>query len=171
VPKDYFLCIGALPPLLTSELIGFLADVVSFVRAEYGPVAIFEHGPVQRGTTVGCGVDHAHVHVVPVKPDWSLLQAARTMAPEIVWEKLPSLHETRKYFIQSRPYLLLHEPVAAELVIGTGPSIPSQMFRRIIANYVGRPHDFDWKQHPELEKIQGTIERLRKSAELTIGAY
>jgi len=171
VPKDCHLCVGALPVQLIVELIGFLEDVVSSVRAEYGPVAVFEHGPFQPLTVVGCGVDYAHVHVVPVKPDWSLLQAAKNMSPQIHWETVSSLHDTRKYFEQSRSYLFLHEPFAVKSVIGTGPSIPSQLFRRIIANYVGRPHNFDWKQYPEHEKIQSTIERLRKSATPTLGVY
>ena len=171
VPKDCHICVGALPVQLIEELIGFLDDVVSSVRAEYGPVAVFEHGPVRPLTAVGCGVDYAHVHVVPVKGDWSLLKAAKTMAPQIQWEMVLSLHDTRKYFEQSRSYLFLHEPFAVKPVMGTGPSIPSQLFRRIIANYVDRPHDFDWKKYPEVERIQSTVERLQKSARSIGGVY
>lgn len=163
VPKDWHLCVGALSPLLTTELIGFLDEVVSFVSAKYGPVAIFEHGPAQLQTGIGCGVDHAHVHVVPVEADWRLLQAAKDRVPQITWKMASSLHDTRKYFDQSQPYLFLHEP-GLESVIGTGPSIPSQLFRRIIANFVGRPHNFDWKRFPEFERIRDTVERLGKSS-------
>lgn len=162
VPKDCYLCVGALPLRLLSELVDFIDRVTSLVKSEYGPVAIFEHGPAQHHTAVGCGVDHAHVHVVPVESDWPLLQIAKDWAPQLTWETASSIQNTKEYFINNKPYLFLHEPFSFNSVIGTGPSIPSQLFRRIIARYIGRPRDFDWKIYPEHKQIYATVERLRK---------
>ena len=162
VPRDCYLCVGALPSQLLPELADFIERVTSLVESEYGPVAIFEHGPAQRHTAVGCGVDHAHVHVVPVESDWSLLQIAKNLAPQLTWETASSIQDTKEYFINNKPYLFLHEPFSINPVIGTGTSIPSQLFRRIIARHEGRPQDFDWKIHPEHKQICATVERLQK---------
>lgn len=169
VPRDCYLCAGALSSQLLSELVGFLDRVTSLVKSEYGPVAIFEHGPVQRYTAVGCGVDHAHVHVVPIESDWPLLQIAKKWAPQLTWETASSIQDTKEYFINKKQYLFLREPFSINSVIGTGSSIPSQLFRRIIARYVGRPQDFDWKIYPEHKQIYSTIGRLRKYSDYMFG--
>ena len=38
------------------------------------PVTMFEHGASHTGSIMGCGVDHAHVHLVPL--DFNLAEEA-----------------------------------------------------------------------------------------------
>lgn len=167
-PKERYLCIGAIPTSMFEELIAFIDRVTSFVKLAYGPITIFEHGPVQAKTSIGCGVDHAHVHIVPIKSNWSLLQEAKRRVPQICWESALSIKKTKKYYSINKPYLYLYESASNIQVIGNNSSIPSQLFRKIIAHYIDRPREYDWKEYPELKNIQATIERLNPLANISV---
>src|SRR5262245_23869638 len=65
VSKDPYVCMGAIDAGLHDELSELLVFCSTAVRECFGAAAIFEHGPSSTGLRVGCGVDHAHVHVLP----------------------------------------------------------------------------------------------------------
>jgi hypothetical protein len=47
------------------ELNSLIPEIRKRVEQAYGPTIVFEHGPLTAGTEFGCGIDHAHLHVVP----------------------------------------------------------------------------------------------------------
>ena len=120
VPKDCHLCIGAPPVQLIAELIGFLDDVVSSVRTEYGPVAVFEHGPIRPLTAVGCGVDYAHVHVVPETRLVTSASCEEYSSPNPLGDGV-LFCMIRANTLSNRGILFLHESFAVKSVVGTGP--------------------------------------------------
>jgi len=76
VPRRHFISVGALPQPLLREMEEMKRLLCSAVEENYGQACIFEHGPSKANCAVGCGVDHAHLHVVPVPFD-----LASAMAP------------------------------------------------------------------------------------------
>jgi ATP adenylyltransferase len=160
-PKEWYICMGSLPKNLFSELNEFMDHVISILQSVYGDVAIFEHGPSQEGSSVGCGVDHAHIHIVPIMPEWRLFQKAKILAPNISWTSVSAIDDTKRYFFSGKHYLFINEPATGGALIGTCNSIPRQLFRKVIASYLGKPNEFDWKYFPEIEKIQSTVDRLQ----------
>lgn len=72
VPKQHFLSMGALPDSLIPEMQDLKRSVCAFLQDTYGTASAFEHGPGQKERKVGCGVDHAHLHILPVNFDLSV---------------------------------------------------------------------------------------------------
>src|SRR5258706_12627640 len=79
VPKKHFLSTAALPPHLLQEMIKVKQALTEVLTESFGEIWAFEHGPAGGGRLAGCGVDHAHLHIVPLEID--LLQAARPFLP------------------------------------------------------------------------------------------
>lgn len=166
VPRAHYLCAGALPPDLLVELDQFLRFVADRVEQEYGPAAIFEHGPSCVGEAVGCTVDHAHMHIVPTRDD--LIEGARGIAPKTLqWRRAVGLADARDLHLRRLPYLYVEQP-RGNAHIATGSNIPSQLFRRVVAHFMGAPEHYDWRQFPETRNVEATIEKLGGSSEVSM---
>ncbi len=158
VPKHPLMCFGEIPTPLWPELKDFVNAVGRRLRTKYGPVALFEHGAMKQDTAVGCGVDQAHLHLVPTQIP--LLGGARDFAPQIVWHAEKDLNATRACQREGHAYLYLEQPLGSFPWVGTSRVIPSQLFRRVIARYLGEPEKYDWKSHPNLDNINATLAAL-----------
>ena len=163
VPREPALNFAGISPSAFSEFEGFLHRVAFGVESEYGPVSVFEHGPAGAQTCVGCGVDYAHFHVVP--GCFGLLEGAKRIAPNIKWEQVGSVKDIRSKADLSKPYWFVQQ------TLGAGPAYvgrclndqpPSQLFRKVIAEQMGRALEFDWKKFPGEALIAATVEKLSK---------
>jgi ATP adenylyltransferase len=123
----------------------------------FGPLTWFEHGPCAPGSTVGCSVDHAHMHLVPLA-GFDLLNATKTWMPEIEFERVDGLAAAVAAIDSDIPYLHLRTE-DRKIWLARSHGIPSQAFRRVIATAQGRPEEFDWKNSPHPEALEETIRR------------
>lgn len=167
VPRMPILSFARLSRPLFSELELFLNEVVPAIQAIYGPVSVFEHGPSCPASAVGCGVDYAHLHLVPV--DCDLLVGAKHIAPKIRWSRVGSITDVRQHANNDGGYWFLQQTFGVgECYVGTCPNEKpvSQLFRKVIANRLGRPSDFDWKQYSGKVEIAATVEKLTDAAVL-----
>lgn len=167
VPRSPVLSFARMPKLLFSELEFFLNDVAAATQSAYGPVSVFEHGPSCAASAVGCGVDYAHLHLVPV--DCDLLAGAKQIAPKIRWSSVGSIENIRRYAESGGGYWFVQQTFGAgECYVGQCPDEKpvSQLFRRVIASHIGCPNDFDWKQHSGEALIAATVERLSNATAL-----
>lgn len=154
-PRDPVLSIGALGGIWDDELSELKKYLVSVLTRQYGPVSVFEHGPAQIGSVVGCGVDHAHLHLVPTRID--LLAYARKLSPKTVWTPCRNPNQLVDAHRDGFSYLYLEQPLyCPESVISVGSSILSQFFRRIIAEGAGKAEQWDWKQYPFMDNVHAT---------------
>jgi ATP adenylyltransferase len=132
-----------------SELGIFLDEIIHVLESNYGRVAIFEHGPSSVKSNMGCGVDYAHLHLVPTECD--LMSGAKEIAPNIRWQQVKSLNEIRNTSTNPSGYWFVQQAHGlSPCYVGTisfGDPI-SQLFRKVIANYLGRESDYDWKMAP-----------------------
>jgi len=145
VSTKHYISAGALPHELLAELRGTINTVAAAMRQTSRTAAIFEHGPARENTVVGCGIDHCHVHVVPLEFD--LYSAAGQLSKEtgISWEPAADITSTKAYHEGGHPYLYIQQNDVGK--IGTSSNPPSQFFRRVIASRQGRPEEFDWRRH------------------------
>ena len=136
----------------------FVYSVGEKVQEEYGSVVVFEHGAIAEGSLTGCGVDHAHVHIVPIEKkkfrygvdeeisDWETVRLSEMAA--VVRGREYLMHATLDSIKSG--YCMVHflgEP-------------RSQFFRKIIARALGVPDKFDYKKFRYLENAIGTYKRL-----------
>jgi ATP adenylyltransferase len=168
ITKRHYLCMGEMPRTLFDELNRFKRLVEQFVEDCYGPVAFFEHGPSRPQQSVGCGVDHAHLHVVPTECDLAK-GLSGLVADDLRWVEASGVVDTKRSHLAGSEYLYLEQP-AGHARITEGRRFGSQLFRRVIARHVGTPNEFDWKLHDGAENVLRTVGTIARRLERN-GAY
>ncbi len=158
VPKKHFICMGALPDSVASEMQEMKHFICSVLQQYYGQVCTFEHGPSRANLSVGCGVDHAHLHIVPVAFD--LASAVTSFLPEDAFWSEAGLEECRDAFGRCEDYLYLEQPIGAGR-IAAHQGFGSQLFRRAIATRIGALNQFNWREYPQLPNVAATIDKVR----------
>lgn len=158
VTKSPYLRMSALDEDKLSELITVRDRAVTALRDSFhSPVVTFEHGPFSRGENVGCGVDHAHLHVVAIES--SLLDSAKKLdCAELPWQQVTNLQEG---LTNCRSSYLIIEDVDGHCYRTDATDAPSQYFRRAIAAMIGVPSQYDWKRFPFVENVTQTIQRCK----------
>ncbi len=161
VPKEHFICMGALPIQLAAEMQEMKRFVRSVLLQCYGQVCIFEHGPSKENLSIGCGVDHAHLHFVPVSLD--LASAITPLLPlDVTWSEA-GLNDCMTAFEEGEDYLYLERPTGFGR-IAKHQLLTSQLFRRAVAIHAGVPHQFNWREYPQISNISNTIRKIRASS-------
>lgn len=157
VPKEHFISMGALSPDLLCEMDQVKTDVIGTLGRKYGELCAFEHGPCAANRKVGCGVDHAHLHIVPL--DFDLVSAARPfMPPEAEW--LDATWEScRAAFEKGQDYLYVEQPLGIGR-ISVHLSFGSQILRKAVAARLGVSEQFSWREYPQIEVVARTIRAL-----------
>jgi diadenosine tetraphosphate (Ap4A) HIT family hydrolase len=145
VSTTHYVSAGALPHDVLAELRDTIDAVATAMRHTSRTVAIFEHGPACENTVVGCGIDHCHIHIVPLEFDLYSEAAQLSNETGIRWKPAADIATTKRYHDGGHPYLYIEQNGLRR--IGTSTNLPSQFFRRVIASQQGRPKEFDWKGH------------------------
>lgn len=157
LPKKHYLAMGAIPLSLRGELEEVKCALVSRLEQAYGELCAFEHGPGGPRRAVGCGVDHAHLHLVPFKGD--LNSAVQALLPDQVGWSRAGLDDCRQAFESGLDYLYLEQPLGTGR-IAVHDHFGSQLFRRAIANHLGLENEYNWRDYPQISNIVSTVRTL-----------
>jgi ATP adenylyltransferase len=125
--------------------------------ATFGPVVAFEHGPRTPGSAAGCSVDHAHLHVVPV--NGPVFETARGLAPELSWERVPSMDAAWDSVEAADAYVVFEREGVTWLARDRADDIPSQLFRRAIARVTSHS-EWNWRAEPQAGNVKLTMRVL-----------
>jgi ATP adenylyltransferase len=163
LPKQHLISAAQFPPLLLDELWAVVSIAREVLHKHYGPVWLFEHGPASEKREVGCSVDHAHVHLVPIAAD--IIEAAGEFLPP----ELSFTHSGFEYCQAScregKDYLFVQSPWLETKSVAASSGLGSQIFRKAVAQSLGRRDQFDWRTNPNIENALRTIERVRADFE------
>jgi diadenosine tetraphosphate (Ap4A) HIT family hydrolase len=160
VTRESHVCMGAIDNRLRRELRLVIALFTAALRDCYGNVAIFEHGPSCLGQLVGCGVDHAHLHLLPA-PGNLVADVATVSSVDLEWRFADGLIAASEYFNTDRAYLYVEQPIGRAMIADAGQA-PSQLFRRVVANQIGVPEKFDWRANPMESNVIRTHDTLTR---------
>lgn len=158
IPKQHFIAMGALPESLRSEMTAMKHLLCSALQDCYGTGCAFEHGPGASLRDVGCGVDHAHLHLVPAAFD--LYSEVTNFVPADTSWRCGGLDGCRDAYQKGEDYLYLEQPLGSGR-IATRDRLGSQVFRRAIATRIGLPDQFNWREHAQLPNVTATAQRIR----------
>jgi len=155
VPKSHYISMGAIPDLLHSEADALEDRTRALLKSEFAEhVIVFEHGPSAANHGTGCGVDHAHLHLVPLNCD--LVEQVRPFVPNSLKWKLGNWNERAEAFSLGQDYLYCkHEDGCG--VVAVSDDFGSQVFRKAISGHLGMAEKFNWREHPRLETVGQTI--------------
>lgn len=160
IPRRHVLALAELTLQEQQEFAAIVNEANRLVSAEYGTTVQFEHGPAAENKAAGCGVDHAHLHIVPFRG--SLREEAKNheFGPDLHWIQAPDLSALASAHASGLDYLYIRETDGMGW-FSTAQSIPSQLFRQVIALRIGL-RDWDWKCNPRSEVSSRTMRRLAK---------
>lgn len=161
VPKRPMLNLSILDEAERSELEGVIARVASALSGTGGAVYCFEHGSGWSGSATGCGVDQAHLHIVPLPFD--LLTAVRARRDGTVeWQS--EVKEVRPLgaLPPEGEYVAIWSPNESRSMIGRVRNPISQWIRRVIADELGFADEWDYRRHPLSDKVQETLKILAR---------
>lgn len=162
LPKQHYLCFGALSSELDKEAEKLQSEVKRLLRSKFAePLVVFEHGPSATKHGTGCGVDHAHRHIVPISCD---LQALSASLLPMGAEWVPAGQEACVAAYHSGLDYLFLKQEGKQSVLSVSADFGSQVFRKAIAIYLGKPDEFNWREYPRHETAFRTSAILRSNS-------
>jgi ATP adenylyltransferase len=168
VPKSHLLSLGALPEELQPELADLAATMSESLEREYGqPVTRFEHGSSAAMQAVGCGVNHAHLHLVPLTFDVVADLALRHPDLAVVDHRGGLASAPRR--TRSGSYVYVRNGSGREVLI-LDTENESQLVRRMIASRLGVPGRWNWRDYPDLDRADRCGSRLARAREHLVGS-
>lgn len=159
VPRQPMINLSHLSAPAVDELEAIVDAVTTDYRRPANEWYVFEHGPQAEGSLVGCGVDQAHLHLVPLPFD--LLDAARSDVDGAVsWSSYREGSFLRALPVQD--YIGVSNAKMSQHLIGTMTRATSQWMRKLIARKLESEHRWDYRQHPERENIRVTVTEAKR---------
>lgn len=152
-PKQARLNMAQLSEPEREELPCFYEHVRSKVEEAFGRTCAFEHGAQAIGSATGCGVDQAHLHIVPISFE-ALLEDVRARAS---WNASAFRLPAQGNF-GTREYLWISDSDRSYVAYPTEPV--SQFFRRAVARVAGLADSWDYRANPFDEHIAETKRAL-----------
>lgn len=146
LPVDHVETCALLAADARKELGDLAAEMTLKVR-EFGEPIVFEHGATEP-TGGGCGIYHAHLHIVPL-PELTLATALfpehQAQAPDMqkAWDALQGAHE---YLLMSAAGQTLYSDLKRQAGV-----YPSQFFRRRIVEHFRLEAPWDWRAYTNVE--------------------
>jgi len=132
-----------------------IKDITRSFGSDPRNVIWFEHGATEPRSIVGCGVDHAHIHIL-LTPPFSFNRLCEEAQAEagLGWSRgrgdaYASIDPSKSYFVAGYGDQFL----LAQAVEAAG----SQFFRKAIARIVHRDAAWDYRSHPHMENVAETI--------------
>lgn len=160
VPRRRMLSLRDLDPTERAELMALQLSLAQELQVFGGTVFAFEHGTSQRGSVTGCGVDQAHLHLVPL--DFDLIDLVMSVASsEVEWETVCGSPLTR--LPSTSEYVSVWQPGSEAAAIGTVKKPVSQWMRRLVARKLGIEEEWNYRTSPKMENIRRTVETLRRT--------
>lgn len=162
IPKKHYLSLGYLQsPELYSELESLLEYIGYITKKLYGEYILFENGAFCSDKLVGCGVDYAHIHIVPTHEN--LIEIIENdFHIKYNWKKIDSILESQNFVMNNKPYLYYRNQQGISYIT-TDNNIPSQLFRKAIAYKNGYTDKYDWKTEIFKNNILRTITKYQKA--------
>lgn len=138
--------------------INFVNEIRRSIQGEYGECVVFEHGPKEEGSLTGCGVDHAHLHIVPLSYrefQKSIDQSGRDWT-KVKFEEINSHVGDAEYLLYSGAQEWEERSVRIHIL----EESESQFFRKVAAMVLGVPDNYDYKKYQYIENAIKTRRRL-----------
>ena len=161
LPKNHITSLAQLTSDQMEEFKNLLKFVCRKINKLWSGPIIFEHG-VGSGKTGGCGVTHAHLHLVPLSSVnkvslWSLIIQELDEFPFQA-----TLFEILDRLDPKDSYLLIGEDLN-RISCRVSDTLPSQLMRKLVADTLLLPC-WDWREMFNWKYIESTYRKLKGAA-------
>lgn len=140
-PKRHVTSISQILPDERTELYDLVAYLLERLTPTWGSMTILEHGAIRENSLIGCGINHAHLHMIAL-PALCL--------NEIIKNKLfvctsKSLHLPTQKMAPSSYWYAFNSTCGSYMALPETEE--SQFFRKLIATHLGIGNQYDYKKH------------------------
>lgn len=131
---------------------------VAIAKAYSAPL-IFEHGAIARKNEIGCGVDRAHLHLVP---NYNFHDVVKIMDKQ--YSRVYECNTQQNWLDYKkkalRPYMVISDNCGSTVEYSYGEYRESQCIRRILAMLSDKNVEWDWKKYNNEPSIQLTLGKI-----------
>jgi diadenosine tetraphosphate (Ap4A) HIT family hydrolase len=150
VPKHHYVALADMSSDQLNSAEALKAELADQMRYKYRRCLFFEHG-ARTPNAGGCGISHAHLHVVPFPAERDPVEHLLRTFP---FQEVSTLLELKR--IQSGRSYLYYESVRGNRYVFYPPFIPSQYIRRLLAETLGIRR-WDWRHCGREERFISTL--------------
>lgn len=152
IPKSHVSCFRELKSLYMDEIESFLLKFTTYFKKN-DDLLIFEHG-VNGPSDGGCGIYHAHLHLIIVPPDFDPWRIY-TFNNNHYFSTLENCLLTD--CIKESPYVLVGTKSKGFKIEQCNKKLPSQYLRSCIAPYLGISN-WDWREYGKQDSFYKILE-------------
>ena len=139
----------------------FVRSTARLIECAYGPSILFENGALEAGTSVGCGIDRAHLHIVPGFEAHRIM-AALAMRHTLIGQCTSFTRWLRVTKAAIAPYMVVGQTTGPVAIFRYRGARESQCIRRILSGIVERPESWDWRAAKDDATMERTLRTLRE---------
>ncbi|KAB2945599.1 MAG: hypothetical protein MPEBLZ_03997 [Candidatus Methanoperedens nitroreducens] len=165
ISKEHYYSMAHITDDLYEELDILYSRTKLLLSNAYGPPIIFEHGPMpiekeKDVSAIGGGscVDHAHLHFVPFPV--SSTHIISYLRRRFSCRTISNFEELKIQAERNIPYFFVETPKGERYIFDVPFPPPSQYLRQLLSNEIGVPEKWNWRIHPETERILTTVKLL-----------
>ena len=160
VPRRRVISFAALTKQERAEFRMFRDVVIDRVKQVFSAPTVFEHGAGYTGSLMGCGLDHAHSHIVPL--DFDLIRAVQEDdSSQIEWKKIDNEEEIYYSVKPGENYMSIFSPTGRKVYASRFFPV-SQYLRKLVALHVGVASAWDYRSNPFEKNVIETFARLQE---------
>jgi ATP adenylyltransferase len=148
VPRLHYCTLADTPPEVIREVEEIKGTLTRRMSSLYGRYVFFEHG-ARHARSGGCGIDHAHLHALPL----SAAEVLPKLKDQFPHRRIGSLFELKSE--TSNASYLYCEDSPSESWVFFPTFLPSQYMRQLIAEALGISH-WDWRQSGREDALLAT---------------
>ncbi len=166
LPASHVETMASLPASELSDLTTFLTALEKVI-GQNRPVVAFEHG-ARCTTGGGCGIYHAHVHLVAVPAHVSVDDLLPPEMDSRSYRSASSFIAGLRDLRSSPEYLIVRDSNYlirfVDISLSSGKRYPSQYFRRVLTEFFKLDHPWDWRRYQGPEQyLFDTINMFRNA--------
>ena len=153
IPYEHRTCLADCSFEELQELKGIRIRIRLVMQEIYGSCIFFEHG-IRGAHSGGCGVDHAHLHAVPVAGN-GVLELVRKSHDA---RRIAGFENIKQVVPVGYSYLYFEDCTEQEYASPVR-HIPSQYMRKLVAASIGKS-EWDWRSTGREPELLATLEHL-----------
>lgn len=141
LPKQHYTSMMACPEKMKAEALTLIDTLYTKLTARFGQLFLFEHG-VGRLDDVACGINHAHLHFVPLVNNIST-EVIEKIKFEINVDNYGTYDELLSDKQNDMAYLMFGSEID-KMFFTSHYTIPSQLVRKVISSALNL-QDWNWR--------------------------
>lgn len=155
IPRISACCTADLPSLSRRRVIAIADEVRDAMDVFPGSTFLFEHGARKVGSVTGCGVDQAHIHLANLEGDF--IQSVLSRDPNSRWIQVDE-SDPWNGIDANREYYLVSD--FSRAFVSFSIAGKSQYFRRVFAEELSRPTEWDYRLFANERNARTTVRLL-----------